>query len=104
QSSSDDTALLNASPPSPQSAAFFSCRHLLSLLMLTTSQSAEHLSMVNPDLICPECNQYAFVVSTGIDDTEKLTGAICHCCGHVIDKNEIVRRLKEAAAANTLRR
>jgi hypothetical protein len=61
--------------------------------------------MINPDLICPECNQYGYVAPPATGDMRSLLGAICHCCGHVADENEIARRQKEIAApAKALRR
>jgi hypothetical protein len=61
--------------------------------------------MTNTELSCPDCEQYGFVAPTGTRNLQALLGAICHCCGHVVDENEIARRLKElSATAKTPRR
>jgi hypothetical protein len=59
--------------------------------------------MINPDLPCSECGQPGYLVPPTADP-RSLLGVICHCCGQVIDENEIARRLKEAAAAKARRR
>jgi hypothetical protein len=59
--------------------------------------------MINPDLPCPDCGQHGYLAPPTAD-LRSLLGAICHCCGHVADENEIARRLKEAAAEKARRR
>ena len=58
--------------------------------------------MINPDLLCIDCDQYGYVAADA-GDGDALLGAICHCCGHVLDKDEIGRRLKDFVAAKVSR-
>jgi uncharacterized Zn finger protein len=54
--------------------------------------------MINPKLRCPSCGQLGFLVSEKEDDLAELYGAMCHYCGHVMERDEILEALARAAA------
>lgn len=58
--------------------------------------------MIHPELRCPNCDQYGFVAPVEPGDIVEALGAICHCCGHFMDKDELTKRLdKRTKTART---
>jgi hypothetical protein len=51
--------------------------------------------VIDPDLLCPHCEQHGFVLPTRLAGLEELLGVICHCCGHFMDKEELEKALDE---------
>jgi hypothetical protein len=64
---------------------------------------ATDLRMINPDLACPDCGQRAYVAPTPSRDMRSLLGALCHCCGHALNEDDIARYRKELSAAGRIR-
>lgn len=56
------------------------------------------VNMINESLPCPSCGQLGYLVSEHEEDLAELSGAICHYCGHVLERDEILERLAQAAA------
>lgn len=55
-------------------------------------------AMVNESLRCPSCREFGYLVSTAEDDLEDFSGAICHYCGHVLDREGLAVCLALTAA------
>ena len=54
--------------------------------------------MINEALRCPSCDHRGFIEPTGDDELDKLLGAICHYCGHFLDRDGILECLAQSAA------
>jgi hypothetical protein len=43
--------------------------------------------MINQSLCCPVCGHCGYMVATDAADLEDFVAAICHYCGHVLDRD-----------------
>jgi hypothetical protein len=59
-------------------------------MTIATSGAA---SMISQSLRCPSCGQFGYVVSTDPVDLEDFIASVCHYCGHVLVRDELVECL-----------
>ena len=51
---------------------------------------------------CPSCGQFGYLVATGTADLEKFVATICHYCGYILDRDELLECLaRHEAERNT---
>ncbi len=54
--------------------------------------------MINQSLRCPSCGQFGYVVATEAVDREDFVATICHYCGHLLDRDELLECLARCEA------
>jgi hypothetical protein len=61
--------------------------------------------MINHSLHCPNCGETGYLAASASLEAHRddLFGAICHFCGHCLDRDEVVEALKEIAQAQSSR-
>ena len=59
--------------------------------------------MIDESLQCPSCGELGFLSDSVVPDAKDLSGAICHYCGHFLERDDILTLREEAAAARARR-
>lgn len=59
--------------------------------------------MINKSLPCPSCGEFGFLSDSVDCDAKDLFGAICHYCGHFLERDGILDLCRKAAAEQTRR-
>jgi hypothetical protein len=59
--------------------------------------------MIDESLQCPSCGESGFLSDSVDPDAKDLSGAICHYCGHFLERDDILALHEEAAAARARR-
>ena len=54
--------------------------------------------MINDALRCPNCGELGFIEPTEEADLGELVGAVCHYCGHLLDRQALLDCLAATAA------
>jgi len=55
--------------------------------------------VINQSLRCPSCGEFGFLSDSVEPQAKDLSGAICHYCGHFLERDGILALRQEAAAA-----
>jgi hypothetical protein len=59
--------------------------------------------MINESLHCPSCGEFGFLADSVDSDAKHLFGAICHYCGHFLERDAILDLRRDAAAVEARR-
>jgi len=51
--------------------------------------------LINESVRCPSCGHLGYIVATGAADLEEFVATICHYCGHILDRDELLECLAE---------
>jgi len=49
--------------------------------------------LINESVRCPSCGHFGYIVATGAAHLEEFVATICHYCGHVLDRDELMECL-----------
>ncbi len=60
--------------------------------------------MINESVRCPSCGHFGYIVATGAADLEEFLATICHYCGHILDRDELIECLARDEAERKTRR